>query len=166
MGGLDGAPARQWQRKRDEERRATRVRVTFVHALLAEARQPSSRQFTVWHSPRYTLTLEAINDGESPEYVTAAFIEQNTDAEGHQGVRVFGDEGHEGGEPHELRPRGRLRAPTDLDEEQLAFLRDGFVGIVSLGSGEEVRSDVEYLHPDILHSSSGGSAQPVRRTAS
>jgi hypothetical protein len=63
---------------------------------------------------------------------------------------VFGDEGHEGNEPHELRPRGVLRAPTDLDDDQLAFLRDGFVGIVGLGSGEEVRSDVEYLHPDIL----------------
>ena len=43
-----------------------------------------------------------------------------------------------------------LRAPTDLDDEQLAFLRDGFVGIVWLGSGEGVRSDVEYLRDDIL----------------
>ena len=79
-----------------------------------------------------------------------AFIEQPTDEEGHQGVRVFGDEGHEGNEPHELRPRGVLRVPTDLDDEQLAFLRDGFVGIVWLGSGEEVRSDVEYLNAAVL----------------
>ena len=43
-----------------------------------------------------------------------------------------------------------LRAPTDPDDEQLALLRDGFVGIVWLGSGEGVRSDVEYLHDDIL----------------
>jgi hypothetical protein len=65
-------------------------------------------------------------------------------------VRVFGDHRHEGHEPHELRPRGVLRAPTDLDGEQLAFLRDGFVGIAWLGSRKVVTSDVEYLNDDIL----------------
>jgi hypothetical protein len=110
----------------------------------------------LWASPLYTLTLTVINEGESTEYVTVAFIEQDTDEEGHQGVRVFGDEGHEGSEPHELRPRGVLRAPTDLDDEQLAFLRDGFVGIVWLGSGQEVRSDVEYLNEESSSSSSAG----------
>lgn len=148
--GWTAHTARQWQRERDEERRTTRVRVTFGHAR-TEPRQPSSAGVSVlWASPNYTLTLTVINEGESTEYVTVAFIEQATDEEGRQGVRVFGDEGHEGSDPHELRPRGALRAPTDLNDDQLAFLRDGFVGIVCLGSGEEVRSDVEYLHPNIL----------------
>jgi hypothetical protein len=67
-----------------------------------------------------------------------------------QGVRVFGDEGHEGTEPAELRPRGVLRAPTYLTDEEVAALRDGFAGIVWLGSGAEVISDVEYLEGDLL----------------
>jgi hypothetical protein len=99
-----------------------------------------------------------MNQGESTEYVTAAFVEQaDADEEGRawlrmdgQGVRVFGDEGHEGTEPYELPSRGVLRAPTDLTNKQVAALRDGFVGIVWLGSGAEVISDVEYLEDDLL----------------
>jgi hypothetical protein len=141
--GYTAHKARQWQRDRDEERRATHVRVEFAHALFES---------------NYTLTLVAMNQGESIEYVTAAFVEQAAaDEDGHtwmmlehEGVRVFGDEGHEGTEPYELRPRGVLRAPTDLTDEQVAALRDGFVGLVLLGSGAEAISGIEYLEDDIL----------------
>jgi hypothetical protein len=79
--------ARQWQRERDEERRATRVRIEFVHTTSQVGAEPE---------PPYTVTLLAINDGESTEYVTAAFLEQPGETEGRIGPRVFGDEGHEG----------------------------------------------------------------------
>jgi hypothetical protein len=138
--------ARQWQRARDEERRTTRVRIDFAHRT-----GPGGPDRELL----YTVTLLAINDGESTEYVTAAFLQQPGELEGQWGLRVFGDEGHEGTEPHELRPRGVLRVPTDLDSDGIAAFRDGFVGIVWLGSGEEVTSDLERLNDDLLDTLEG-----------
>jgi hypothetical protein len=49
-------------------------------------------------------------------------------------------------EPLELRPRGTLRLSADLDSDDIAAFRDGFVGVVSLGSGVQLTSHVERLN--------------------
>jgi hypothetical protein len=115
--------AREWQRERDEERRATRVRVDFTHRYSPGG--PDRERL-------YTVTLWAINDGESTEYVTEAVLEQPVERP--HGVIVFGHLRDED-EPLELRPRGTLRLSADLDSDDIAAFRDGFVGVVSLGSG-------------------------------
>jgi hypothetical protein len=144
--------AREWQRERETDRRATRIRLEFVHGVgpmkppFVIANRPMPEQPTV-----YTVSLAVINDGEEPEYVTAAFFTQATEANPANGLRVYGSEGGiEGAQSHELRPRAVLHIPVELESEQVEWMRDGFIAEVWLGSGIWVSSDVEALDPALL----------------
>ena len=154
--------AREWQQERDEEQRATRVGIHFEHHS-----GPSGPDGELV----YTVTLLAINHGESTEYVTEASLDAARETEGpfaggrlslsmfggsappgtitHHGIRADMG-GVAGRERYELRPRDVLAAKRDLDKDVITEFRDGFVGVVSLGSGAVVMSDVEQLNDDIV----------------
>lgn len=139
--------ARRWQERRDEERRATAVRVEFRHAT---AREPFYYAADAGNIPlmpfEYQLVLVAINDGESGEYVTWAAIEA---PDGSGGKAVFGDE-TDSGERREIEPRSNVSFESRLGRDDIAEVESGFVGVVRLASGVEVRSAVERLHPDLV----------------
>jgi hypothetical protein len=145
--------AREWQRKRDEERRATRVRLEFVHGtgplnvpfVLLGGGSPMPEPPTV-----YTVSLAVVNDGEATEYVTAAFFVQATGNPASM-IRVYGSEGGiDVAGSYELRPRATLHVPVELESQQVEWMREGFIADVWLGSGAHVKSDVERLDPVLL----------------
>jgi hypothetical protein len=138
--------ARAWQEQRDKERRATNVALEFIHEIGPDP------FYNEWAGDQpknvYTVTLLVRNDGESTEYLTAAFLQQPTAQP--RGLRIYGSEGSGGDPPHELRPRANQRISVQLDTESREWMRPGFVAIVWLGSGERVYSDVEHLVDSLL----------------
>jgi hypothetical protein len=72
--------ARAWQRRRDEERLATRVRVEVAHVVepvpIQFGQEPEYEGFEVGVPPqtRDVVRVDAINNGEATEYVSAAFV--------------------------------------------------------------------------------------------
>jgi hypothetical protein len=142
--------ARQWQLRRDAERRETRVRVEFLHST---GPPPGRSRYEPDPAPTiYTVTLIAVNDGESIEYLAAAFIHPAV-PEGmpHPALRIFGSEGHEDTGAYELRPRARMTVPVDLSAEEIDWMRpSGFVAEAWLASGTVVRSEVERLDETLL----------------
>ncbi len=73
--------ARVVARRRDAERLETRVRIAFSHSVGEDERYIADG--FVESPPRppmaYSVTLDAINEGKSTEYVTAAWLEQASD---------------------------------------------------------------------------------------
>jgi hypothetical protein len=145
--------AREWQQRRDAERRTTRVHVEFLHSSGPAAHWPLMAMGNTLSPPAptvYALTLVVVNDGEVREYVNAAFVRSTVTSEEVPGLRVFGSEGHGDIEPHELDPRSRFNVTVELDDEQIAWMNQGFVGEAWLGSGQEVISPVQHLEGALL----------------
>jgi hypothetical protein len=115
--------ARVWQRERDEQRFATRVRVEMAHTAERMLGGPIN----------YALELDVINDGEPTEYVTAAFVVAVRDADS-RNIRkvlpVYGDP-TDLQEPRELRPRTRLTFTATPRPDQVEWMRVGMVGVVA-----------------------------------
>jgi hypothetical protein len=133
-----------WQQQRDAERLATRVRVGFEHRteqigpFVIVAGDNDPRPYPV----EYRLTLVVTNDGETTEYVTWCAAQQ---AEGDLGYDLSGNLGGD----RALKPRERLT--VDFAANECGFdLTPGFVGVVRLASGEQVRSDVEHLSNELV----------------
>jgi hypothetical protein len=143
--------ARLWQRRRDAERLETRVRIAFSHSVGEDERYIADGFDESPPRPPmvYSVTLDAINEGESTEYVTAAWLEQASD--GPRLVEQIYPPNPGGGDgPFELRPRATLSVEHYLSHADLAWMRDGFYGRVELGSGAEVRSEREMLSAGML----------------
>jgi hypothetical protein len=153
--------ARAWQRRRDEERLATRVRVEVTHVVESLAvtfgPEPEHVGFEVGVPPetRDVVEVDAINDGEATEYVSAAFMVAAEDSDrsaaahraGQGRVRVrmlpvYGDPA-DLQEPRELPPRTRLTFTAYPRADELEWLRAGAIAIVWLASGREARSEVQ-----------------------
>jgi hypothetical protein len=113
----------------------------------------------------YSVTLDAINEGESTEYVTAAWLEQASD--GPRLVEQIYPPNPGGGDgPFELRPRATLSVEHYLSHADLGWMRDGFYGRVELGSGAEVRSEREMLSALWAGPSAGAARSPGSPRAS
>lgn len=145
--------ARQWQRARDDERRETRVRITFAHAV-------GERQwFVMGGDPpgqAYSITTKITNDGEATEWIVAVALEEAVPPGEADGARmvlsVFGDEAHEGrDEPYELPPRKTQMISKQLGPSAFAWMESGgFRAVVWLGSGKRIESDPQELYPDLV----------------
>ena len=186
--GWTAHKARVWQEQRDEERRATKVRVEFHHRLGQPEDMTQFSRFSrvvragglevhsLDEAPNvYWLTLTAINDGESSEYVTRAVIEtppggrmeppggrmEPSGGRVREGIDVPGIPflldprggtymgkgvfSAPPGAPYELRPRAVLEAPVQLDDLEVETFSGGVVGTVYLASGAQVTTGVEML---------------------
>jgi hypothetical protein len=150
---LSSDRARIWQRERDEASRETRLQIGFLHSSAAErgpfvliASGPPLPPTPIL----YNLTLLVATVGETTESISGAFLEQAREPGQRHGLRIFGNEGHEPFESHELRPRVRLPVPVELEPGTVAWMQDGFAAEVSLASGARIRSDVEQLDAEHL----------------
>lgn len=144
-GAYTAHQARKWQRDREAERRATRVRIEVEQ--LAE---PSRAPRVVWLDDepvpptplRHLIKVIVINDGETTEYVRDVALENDQG----QGLSLIDDENHE------LPPRGRVVADTYVRDPAAGFDFESSPvhGWTRLASGVQITSEPDVLDTLIL----------------
>jgi hypothetical protein len=134
--------ARQWQERRDSERRTTDVRVEILHAVSREPLDAEAHMRPL----DYQLTLAVTNYGEVTEYITWVSIAKANEK---SGAVLFGDM-HHITDRREVAPRASATFAHRLNRAGLANFAEGFIGIVTLASGMQLRSGVEYLNEDLV----------------
>jgi hypothetical protein len=132
-----------WQKERDRARLTPAVRIEFEHEgeprggpLYAPADLQDKRPWPL----SYVLRISVVNQGETTEHVKRLRIEAADQSEGVDLAL--------GGDDQELRPRARLARTVDL--EDVPRWGSGFIVIVSLAGGEEVKSERERADQDLL----------------
>jgi hypothetical protein len=123
-----------WQQERDREQAEAKVSVSFGHATAL--RFGDERDDDELY---YELTINIVNEGQSPEFLKTLWVEPNA---GGCGVDYSPTS------DVELRPRSRW--PVRIDAADIPQADDGFVAIVHLANGQAVRSSVERLIDGML----------------
>ena len=122
------------EERRDRERAEPKVSISFGHATALRFGDNAGEDQLY-----YELSINIINEGQSPEFVKTLWVEPAASGEGVD----YSPESDT-----ELTPRSRW--PVLIDAADIPRPDDGFVAIVHLACGQEVRSLVEHLLEGIL----------------
>jgi hypothetical protein len=142
-GALGATCSLGWQVWRERRRLRTSVRIDFEHG--SNFVYGSQVLGANDNAPReYVLSVVVINDGETTEYVRDIGIEI---ADG----RGFGFDFGRGDGDRVLAPRGRVSHEFRLsDHPDVDLEADGFVALVRLGSGLNLKTGTRRLQPEVL----------------
>jgi hypothetical protein len=122
------------EERRDLERAEPRVSISFGHASAFRFGDGADEDKLY-----YALTINIINEGQSPEFVKTLWVEPATGGEGVD---------YSPKSDVELKPRSRW--PVPIDAADIPRADEGFVAIAYLASGQEARSAVEHLIDGML----------------
>jgi hypothetical protein len=122
------------EEQRDRARAESKVSISFGHATALGFGDNTAEDQLF-----YELTINIINEGQSPEFVKTLWVEP---AAGGEGMDYSPES------DTELTPRSRW--PVPINAADIPCPGDGFVAICHLASGQEVRSPVESLIEGML----------------